>query len=334
VDITFSIIVPVYNRPKEVDELLNSFDKVENPTDYEIIIIEDGSLDTCKHVVDQYQKLPISYVYQNNAGPGMARNHGAQHAKYNYLIFLDSDVILPQKYLVNVYQYLIANHLDCFGGPDQDHAEFSNIQKAVDYAMTSFFTTGGIRGNTKSTKKYEPRSFNLGIKKELFLKIKGFKHIHPGEDPEMIIRLKKETNAKIGFIPDAKVIHKRRISLKKFSLQLYKFGLVRPIITQWHPNYDHITFYFPLLFSLGLIGSLLFTLFKIYDFIYIYILYSAIIFTDALIIKKSLNVAAMSFITTYVQFISYSYGFAISFINFRLLNKKPEKTIPKLFFNK
>ena len=334
--LSFSFIIPVFNRPLEVQELLESFTKLDTNAgmEYEIIIVEDGSTETCETIMASYKdKLPIHYLYQTNQGPGKARNNGAKKAKNNFLIFLDSDVLIVEDYLENVSESLNKYPLDCFGGPDQDDEKFSAVQKAVDFTMTSVLTTGGIRGKKKSIKNYEPRSFNLGIRKNLFVKLNGFSNIHPGEDPELIMRLKKINHIKIGFIPSAKVIHKRRISIQKFSAQLYKFGLVRPIITQWHPEFDHITFYFPLVFTLGFIIVISSLLLGSNFLLLIFLLYGIILFLECLVRKRSLWIAFLSICTTYIQFVSYGLGFLISYIQIRILNKKPEKIFPGLFFN-
>ena len=335
-NLSFSFIIPVFNRPSEVRELLESFVQLNADAEYEIIIMEDGSSENCKTVIDSFKgKLPVSYLFQTNQGPGKARNNGAKKAKYDYLIFLDSDVLLTKDYLKNVIKALKREPLDCFGGPDQDQKYFSAVQKAVDFSMTSFLTTGGIRGKANSTKDYEPRSFNLGIKSKLYEELNGFSNIHPGEDPELIMRLKEyDKNIKIGFIPLAKVIHKRRISINKFAKQLYKFGLVRPIITSWHPQFDHLTFYFPALFSIGLFFSITMLFSGYYYFLMIYLLYGILLFVECLYKKKNLLVALLSVYTSYIQFFSYGLGFINSYVQIITLNKEPQDVYPYLFFNK
>ena len=335
-NLSFSFIVAVFNRPHEVHELLQSFAHLDTYATYEIIIVEDGSSETCKTVVDAYRdKLPINYLFQTNQGPGRARNNGAKKAQFDYLIFLDSDVLLTKDYLTHVIKSLKKKRVDCFGGPDQDQKDFSITQKAVDFSMTSFLTTGGIRGKTKSAKDYEPRSFNLGIKRELYMKIDGFSNIHPGEDPELIMRLKEhDKGIKIGFIPSAKVIHKRRISIAKFASQLYKFGLVRPIITSWHPQFDHLTFYFPALFSIGFLISITLLFLGYNYFMMIYILYSVLLFIECLYKKRNILVALLSVYTSYIQFFSYGLGFINSYIQILILSKQPLNVYPQLFFSK
>lgn len=186
----FSFIIPVYNRPNEIDELLESFSKLEYAKKYEIVIVEDGSSESSEEIVTKYHsQLNISYYFKNNSGPGDSRNYGMQKANGNYFIILDSDCILPKHYLNAVEKSLKNNPVDCFGGPDAAHASFSNLQKAINFSMTSFITTGGIRGHKKSVDKFQPRSFNMGLSKKAFEATQGFGRIHPGEDPDLSIRL-------------------------------------------------------------------------------------------------------------------------------------------------
>src|SRR5690606_13179923 len=188
----FSFIIPVYNRPQEIQELLDSFCSLDYQKSFEIIIVEDGSIDKAESIVTQFkEKLNISYYYKHNSGPGDSRNFGMERARGNYFIILDSDCILPPQYLNEVDEYLNRTYLDCFGGPDAAHHDFSAIQKAINYVMTSFWTTGGIRGKNMAVQKFEPRSFNMGISKLAFEKSGGYGKIHPGEDPDLSQRLLK-----------------------------------------------------------------------------------------------------------------------------------------------
>ena len=191
----FSFIIPVYNRPDEIQELLQSFTELEGDKDYEIVIVEDGSSIPSKEVIESFNtKLNISYFPKENTGPGDSRNYGMKHAKGNYFIILDSDCILPSNYLKEVTKSLNDHYVDCFGGPDAAHESFSNLQKAINFAMTSFITTGGIRGGKNSVDTFQPRSFNMGISKAAFKATEGFGKLHPGEDPDLSIRL-----IKLGF---------------------------------------------------------------------------------------------------------------------------------------
>lgn len=331
-EISFSFIIPVYNRPQEIRELLESFTLLQEAPKYEIVIVEDGSTDTSESVIKDFKdQLNISYYYKNNSGPGDSRNYGMHRAQGEYFIILDSDVILPSNYLKEVNHFLENTYYDCFGGPDNAHPSFSNLQKAINFAMTSFITTGGIRGGKKQVEDFQPRSFNMGISKKAFLASGGFGKIHPGEDPDLSLRLQK-LGFKTVLIENAFVYHKRRISWKKFYVQVNKFGLVRPIINQWHPKSKSLVYWFPTLFSLGFVLSLLLTLVNIPILLYFYVLYFLVAFLLAFISSKNIIVAFQSILAIGIQFFGYGYGFLKSTISLLILKKKPEHAFPKLFF--
>ncbi len=327
-----SLIIPVFNRPDEVEELLESLTLQSFKEEYEIVIIEDGSTITCKDVVDMYtDRLNISYYYKENSGPGDSRNYGMRIAKGDYFIILDSDCIIPPHYLESVNKNLKENYVDCFGGPDAALDSFSDVQKAINFSMTSFLTTGGIRGNSESIEKFQPRSFNMGLSKQAFEASGGFGHIHPGEDPDLSIRLWKLGYATKLFT-DSFVYHKRRIDWEKFKKQVNKFGKARPILDLWHPEYKKITFLFPSLFILGLLGSLILLLINVYFFLYIYILYIVLIFTVSTIQNKSLKIGGLSVIAVLIQFYGYGSGYLKSFTLVHILKNEPKKAFPELFF--
>ena len=331
-DIVFSFIIPVYNRPDEIKELLESFSKLEDNLTYEIVIVEDGSNETSENIIDSFKgQLDISYYYKSNSGPGDSRNYGMQQAKGNYFIILDSDVILPSNYLTEVKKFLEKSYYDCFGGPDAAHSSFSNLQKAINFAMTSFITTGGIRGGKKQVEDFQPRSFNMGLSKKAFLASGGFGKIHPGEDPDLSLRLHK-LGFKTTLIENAFVYHKRRISWSKFYKQVNKFGMVRPILNQWHPNSKSLVYWFPTLFSLGLIASIIVLAFNIVWPLYLYLFYFALAFVLALISNKNVVVALQALIAIVVQFVGYGYGFIKSTFNLVVMRRNPEEAFPHLFF--
>lgn len=333
-NLNISFIIPVFNRPDEVRELLDSFEKQTSSFPFEIVIIEDGSSVTSKEIVAVFSdKLDISYYFKPNSGPGDSRNYGMEKAKGNYFIILDSDCILPEDYLVNALNNLKKNYADCFGGPDTAHESFSNLQKAINFSMTSFITTGGIRGNKKSVDAFQPRSFNMGISKEAFEASGGFGTIHPGEDPDLSIRLNK-LGFKTVLYPDVVVFHKRRISWKKFYQQVYKFGMVRPILNKWYPDTKKITYWFPGFFGLGLIFAIVLLVLGVKWLILLYVLYFLMAFILSLFKNKSLIVAIQSLVAITVQFFGYGFGFFKSTIQVGLLNKEPEEAFPKLFFKK
>jgi len=328
----FSFIIPVYNRPDETEELLQSFVELNTTTEYEIVIVEDGSTITSKDIVASYKnKLNISYYSKANSGPGDSRNFGMQHAKGNYFIILDSDCILPSNYLTEVEKSLTANYVDCFGGPDAAHHSFTNLQKAINFSMTSVITTGGIRGNKNSVDTFQPRSFNMGISKEAFTASKGFGRIHPGEDPDLSIRL-WNLGFKTRLIPEAFVYHKRRISWRKFYTQVRKFGLVRPILNKWHPSTKKITYWFPTIFIIGLDVSILLVILGVNWLFLGYLLYFLVAFVVSLFTTKNLIVASMSIWAILVQFFGYGLGFLESNWVINVLKKNPETHFPELFF--
>lgn len=327
----FSFIIPVYNRPDEVYELLESFTKLKGNFNYDICIVEDGSSISSKKVVDQFsERLKISYYVKENSGPGDSRNYGMRRANGNYFIILDSDVLLPENYLQAVSKSLSNFYTDCFGGPDAAHSSFSNLQKAINFAMTSILTTGGIRGG-KDTGKFEPRSFNMGISKKAFEASGGFGIIHPGEDPDLSLRL-LDLGFKSQLIKEAFVYHKRRISWSKFYQQVHKFGLVRPILNTYHPKSERFIFWLPTFFSVGAIISCILFLMGIKWLLYIYVVYLALAFLLALFSTKNLVIAIFAVVAIFVQFFGYGYGFLKSTIAIKFLKKNPEERFPKLFF--
>ncbi|WP_298897034.1 glycosyltransferase [uncultured Psychroserpens sp.] len=327
----FSFIIPVFNRPDEVQELLSSFSSLDGDLSFEIVIVEDGSSIDCKTIVENFDDLNIAYYYKENSGPGDSRNFGMQKAKGNYFIILDSDCLLPKQYLTIVNNYLSSNFVHCYGGPDAAHSSFTDLQKAINFAMTSFITTGGIRGGRISGDKFQPRSFNMGLSKEAFLKSGGFGVIHPGEDPDLSIRLNNLGYETI-LINEAYVYHKRRISWKKFYQQVHKFGLVRPILNKWHPKTSRLTYWFPTLFSIGFIVSIVLFLLDYQFFLGIYIFYLALAFILAYTKTLNLSVAIQSILAIFIQFFGYGYGFLKSTFAISVLNKRPEQRFPKLFF--
>ncbi|MBD0832635.1 glycosyltransferase [Aestuariibaculum sediminum] len=328
----FSFIIPVYNRPDETKELLQSFEDLNTNTPFEIVIVEDGSEITSEAVVAEFkEKLEISYYFKDNSGPGDSRNFGMRKAKGNYFIILDSDCILPPQYLNEVEKGLNENYVDCFGGPDAAHNSFTNLQKAINFSMTSFITTGGIRGNKKRIDKFQPRSFNMGISKAAFEASGGFGYIHPGEDPDLSIRL-WNLGYKTTLIPEAFVYHKRRISWSKFYKQVNKFGMVRPILNNWHPSTKKITYWFPTVFTLGFMCSLLLLLVQEKTLFLLYVFYFFIAFVSALISTRQIIVSILSVVAICIQFFGYGYGFLKSTWAIEVLMKNPESHFPNLFF--
>ena len=330
----FSIVVPVYNRPEEIRELLESLLRQDYTEDFEVVIVEDGSTESSEAIVQSFQEsLQISYYFKENSGPGDSRNYGMKKAKGNYYIILDSDCILPQQYLTEVDKGLKEKFVHCFGGPDAADQSFTTVQKAINYVMTSFFTTGGIRGGKKSVGKFQPRSFNMGISKEAFEKAGGFGRIHPGEDPDLTFRIWK-AGFETRLFPKAHVYHKRRIDWNKFYIQVNKFGMVRPILNKWHPGTARPTYWFPTFFMLGLMISLVMALLGMWLPMLLYGCYFMLLFMDALFKERSLKVAVLALYAALTQFTGYGIGFLKSTMLLNFSNKDPEELFPKLFFKK
>jgi glycosyltransferase involved in cell wall biosynthesis len=332
-DMYFSLIIPVFNRPDEVQELLDSLATSNYHEQFEVVIIEDGSTLPCKDIVIKFtDRLNISYYFKSNSGPGASRNYGMKKAKGNYFIIFDSDCIIPKDYLNEVSKTLKVHYVDCFGGPDKALDSFSDIQKAINYAMTSFLTTGGIRGGSEKVDKFQPRSFNMGLSKNAFELSGGFGNIHPGEDPDLSIRL-WNLNFETILIPTAYVYHKRRINWSKYYKQIYKFGKVRPILNKWYPQHRKITFYFPTLFILGLLLAVATFPFGNLILIGLYMFYFLLILILSTIQNKSLKIGFLSIWAIIIQFFAYGIGFLKSFFIIQLLGKDPRNVFPELFFN-
>ncbi|MBS3738639.1 MAG: glycosyltransferase [Psychroflexus sp.] len=328
----FSFIIPVYNRPEEIKELLDSFLKVKHINRCEILIVEDGSEHTCEHIIDDFKnKLSISYFYKENSGPGNSRNYGMQKANSDYFIILDSDVLLPANYIINLKNHLSYKFVHCFGGPDRAHESFTNTQKAINYAMTSVWTTGGIRGRGSHHKNFQPRSFNMGLSQKAFQLSGGFSSIHPGEDPDLSLRLKK-MGFETAFFSECYVYHKRRIDWLGFYKQVYKFGLVRPILNLWHPHSHKLIYYLPSLFSLGMIIAIALLGFNIFSFLMLYAVYFIFVFVDALMRSKSVTIAMYGLVAICIQFFGYGFAFLKSTLAIFIFKRNPQKRYPFLFF--
>jgi glycosyltransferase involved in cell wall biosynthesis len=308
----YSIIIPVYNRPDEVEELLQSLVN-QSYTNFEVVIVEDGSVVKCDKIVEQFKsKLEISYFYQANTGQGFARNTGFKNAKGDYFIVLDSDALIEPNYLEIVDNRLNTNYLDLYGGPDRDHPNFSPIQKAISYSMTSFFTTGGIRGSKKNLGgTFHPRSFNMGLSREVWEKTHGFIITRMGEDIEFSIRA-ISLGFKSGLIPEAFIYHKRRTSFAQFFKQIKFFGKARINISRFFPKELKLVHTFPMIFTLGCLSiPLLFLIYKplFYLGIFFLIFYILLNFLDSSLKNKSIKVGLLSVVAVFVQLFGYGVGF-------------------------
>ncbi|WP_316792561.1 glycosyltransferase [Pedobacter frigoris] len=307
----FSIIIPLYNRPQEIDELLNTLTQ-QTYMQFEVLVIEDGSVKDAKAIVDKYTNLlDVKYFFKPNEGQGFARNYGFERAKGDYFVIFDSDCLIPKDYLEIVRDYLFEHKLDAYGGPDAAHQSFTPIQKAISYAMTSPFTTGGIRGNQKHIGQFHPRSFNMGVSREVWEKVGGFILTRLGEDIEYSIRI-HESGFKIGLIQAAKVFHKRRTSFSQFYKQLHFFGRARINIYKHFPSELKLVHFFPAVFTCGVIFTILINI--IYwplAFVcnFLMLVYFMLIFFHSWQVNKSLKVAFLSIIAAFIQLFAYGLGF-------------------------
>lgn len=326
----YSLIIPVYNRPDEVDELLESL-TTQTFTDFEVIVVEDGSARPCRDVVEKYTgRMAVRYFMKPNSGPGQTRNYGAERAEGEFLIVLDSDCILPPGYLQAVEDELQREPADAFGGPDHAHESFTNVQKAINYAMTSFFTTGGIRGGKKKMDKFYPRSFNMGIRRDVYNALGGFSKMRFGEDIDFSIRIFKN-GYRCRLFPGAWVWHKRRTDMKKFFKQVYNFGIARINLYKKYPESLKLVHLLPAVFTLGVAFLLLVSPFCIWSLSLI-ALFAVIIFLDSSVQNRSLALGALSVGAAFIQLIGYGSGFLRAWWQRCVLGKDEFSAFQKNFY--
>ena len=343
----YSIIVPVFNRPDEVDELLESLSN-QTLKDFEVIIVEDGSTKTCKDVCDKYADiLALHYYAKENSGPGQSRNYGAERASGDYLLILDSDVVLHEGYIQAVEDSLKETPAEAFGGPDAAHPSFTPVQKAISYSMTSFFTTGGIRGGKTKLDKFYPRSFNMGIRRDVYLQLRGFSKMRFGEDIDFSYRI-VEAGYQPRLFPEAWVWHKRRTDFRKFFRQVYNSGIARINLEKRHPGTMKLVHLLPTVFTVGVIGLILIS--AVGRLLMYYcgndqwrwlcllpwlpiILYGILILTDSAIRNKSLKVGLLSIPAAFVQLMGYGLGFIESWWKRCVLRQDEFQAFEKTFYN-
>lgn len=320
----FSIIIPVFNRPQEVDELLESL-CTQTFNDFEVVVVEDGSTEKCEEVCQKYtDRLTLRYHFKPNSGPGPSRNYGAERSQGEYLIILDSDVIVPADYLAIVKSELDREPCDAFGGPDRAHPSFTPIQKAINYAMTSFFTTGGIRGGAKRLDKFYPRSFNLGIKKSVFEALGGFAPMRYGEDIDLSTRI-FANGYSCRLFPEAYVYHKRRVKFSSFFRQVKHSGEARVILKKKYPDTFKLVHLLPAAFVVGNLFLVVMALFHHWLWLAPIVLYCLMVFVDSLIKNKDMKVALLSVPAAYVQLFGYGTGFIKASWNDILRKKMPSQ---------
>jgi len=303
----YSVIVPVYNRPNEADELLKSltYQTFEN---FEVIIVDDGSTLPCREVASKYSdRLNIHYYFKPNSGPGQTRNFGVERAHGDYVVILDSDVVVPQDYLDKIEHELATNPCDAFGGPDRADKSFTNLQKAINYSMTSFFTTGGIRGGRQKLDKFYPRSFNMGVKTDVYRALGGFSNMRFGEDIDFSIRIFK-ANYKCRLFPDAWVYHKRRTNLKKFFRQVLNSGIARINLFKKYPESLKLVHALPAVFTAGVALLLVSSPITVFG-PFLIVLYALLILISAFLQTGSINIAILAIVTSFIQLLGYGSGF-------------------------
>lgn len=303
----YSIIVPIYNRPNEIDELLESL-TFQTWKDFEVIIVEDGSSLPCDAIVKNYeQRLSVHYYSKPNSGPGQTRNYGAERAQGEYLLILDSDIIVPKGYLEAIEQELQHAPTDAFGGPDKAHESFSDTQKAINYAMTSFFTTGGIRGGKKKMDKFYPRSFNMGIRREVYKALGGFSRMRFGEDIDFSIRIFR-AGYSCRLFPDAWVYHKRRTDFRKFFKQVHNSGIARINLYKKYPSSLKVVHLLPAAFTLACLLLVSCSIICPYSLLPL-VVWALIIGVDATLQNRSIGIGLRSIAASFIQLLGYGTGF-------------------------
>ena len=326
----YSFIIPVYNRPDEVDELLDSLTR-QTLRDFEVIVVEDGSSVPCREVVEKYAgRLPIHYYNKPNSGPGQTRNYGVERAEGEYMLILDSDCILPEGYLQEVETELQTETADTFGGPDRAHESFSDVQKAINYAMTSFFTTGGIRGGKKKMDKFYPRSFNMGVRREVYQALGGFSRMRFGEDIDFSIRIFKG-GYRCRLFPEAWVWHKRRTDLKKFFKQVHNSGIARINLYKKYPESLKLVHLLPAVFTLGVVFLLLASLVWGWS-LSLLGLFALIICIDSSLQNHSLKIGLISVVASFIQLTGYGTGFLRAWWKRCVLGKDEFSAFEKNFY--
>lgn len=346
----YSLIVPVFNRPDEVDELLDSLTR-QSFQDFEVLIVEDGSSVPCKDVVDRYQsRLNVRYFQKENTGPGMSRNYGAERAQGEYLIILDSDVIVPPGYLAEADRELLSVPAQAFGGPDRAHESFSSVQKAINYSMTSFFTTGGIRGGKKKMDKFYPRSFNMGVKASLYNELGGFSQMRFGEDIDFSIRIFK-SGAECRLFPGAWVYHKRRTDFRKFFRQVFNSGTARISLYKKYPESLKLVHLLPAVFTVGValllvvfVAGLILSCLSGNEATRTFgsamcklavlpvLVYSLLLFICSSIENRSIKVGLLSVPAAFIQLLGYGAGFISAWWHRCVLGKSEYSAFVRNFY--
>lgn len=340
----YTVIVAVYNRVDEVQELLQSAEKLDfDRKNFEFLFVDDGSKDSFQQFIENYKSesgLNIRAIYQENKGPGEARNNGMKNAQGEYFLYVDSDCMFPPHWLKEIDIEVVKNNFDAFGGPDTFHPSFSPLLKAINYSMTSLIGTGGTRGNKKSVGKFYPRSFNMGIHRKIFENIGGMNKLRHGQDMDFSQRI-YDAGYKVGLIPNAFVYHKRRTSLSKFYRQIFNWGVARINLAQKHPAMLKPVHLLPAMVVLGIVVLALFTLlvpstakilWSITGIGFALIILWA--FFEALIKYKSLAAALLSPITLNIQVFAYGFGLIKALWQTKILGKEEARGFVKGYYGK
>lgn len=326
----YSVIIPVYNRPDEVDELLESLSH-QTLKDFEVLVVEDGSSVPCKEVTDKYRlSMEVRYYAKPNSGPGQTRNYGAERSRGEYLLILDSDCILPEGYLQAVEAELEREPADAFGGPDRAHTSFTPVQKAINYAMTSFFTTGGIRGGKKKMDKFYPRSFNMGVRADVYKALGGFSNMRFGEDIDFSIRIFKN-GYRCRLFPGAWVWHKRRTDFRKFFKQVHNSGIARINLYKKYPESLKLVHLLPAVFTVGVVLVLLASLVCPWSLLLL-LMFALVIFLDSSLRNRSVWIGALSVGAAFIQLTGYGSGFLRAWWKRCVLGKDSFSAFEKNFY--
>lgn len=326
----YSVIIPVYNRPDEVDELLESLSH-QTLKDFEVLVVEDGSSVPCKEVADKYRlSMEVRYYAKPNSGPGQTRNYGAERSRGEYLLILDSDCILPEGYLQAVEAELEREPADAFGGPDRAHASFTPVQKAINYAMTSFFTTGGIRGGKKKMDNFYPRSFNMGVRADVYKALGGFSNMRFGEDIDFSIRIFKN-GYRCRLFPGAWVWHKRRTDFRKFFKQVHNSGIARINLYKKYPESLKLVHLLPAVFTVGVVLVLLASLVCPWSLLLL-LMFALVIFLDSSLRNRSVWIGALSVGAAFIQLTGYGSGFLRAWWKRCVLGKDSFSAFEKNFY--
>ncbi len=329
--VKISFIIPVYNRPRETEELLQSL-SLQTEQGFEVVIVEDGSSVSSEPVVEKYRdQLDIHYYFKDNSGPGPSRNFGCEKANGDYVIFLDSDCVVPEHYFAVVRESLEKNYSDAFGGPDRAHKDFTKFQKAINFSMTSFLTTGGIRGGNEKMEKFHPRSFNMGFSKQVFEATGGFSTMRFGEDVDLSIRI-MEHGYRTRLIREAFVFHKRRTSLRQFFKQVYNSGIARINLHKRHPGTLKLVHTAPAVFTLGVLMLILLSILVSGYFLLPVLLHIVLLFLSAAVKNNSLSIGILAIVTSYTQLFGYGTGFINAFWRRMILGRDEFSAFNKNFY--